>query len=256
MRHLIPALVAALLLTVPDLAWAQDIVPSVGEIIGGVVDTAEGQEVSTSVRLVMILTSMAFLPGMLLLMTPFTRFIIVFALLRSALGLQQSPPNQVLVALALMLSMVVMQPTIQAVQADAIDPYLAGTIDTSEAATKGLAPMRAFMLDHVGGEELLTAMQLGRVKALTAERTLTPDDIPTPVLVTGFVLGELKQAFIIAVKVYVPFLVVDIIIASVLLGMGMMMLPPVIISLPFKLLVFVLMDGWLLLVKGLVESFA
>jgi len=230
-------------------ALAQEpVVPSLGDAI----EAAASQDVegaAASVRLVLALTALSLLPGLLLAMTPFTRFIIVFSLLRQALGLQQSPPNQVLVGLSLALTLMVMQPTVTAVWDGAAEPYLAGELRTEEAYDIAIAPMRTFMLRNVQREDLKTAMRLAKVS-----RPETLQDIPTPVVVTGFVLSELRIAFTIAVKVYLPFLVVDLVVASVLLGMGMMMLPPVVVSLPFKLLVFVLMDGWGLLVTGMVAG--
>lgn len=213
----------------------------------------DGQATATTVRMVVLLTLLSFLPGVLLVMTPFTRFVIVFSLLRQALGLQQAPPNQVLVGLSLILSAMVMQPTLQAVQTDALDPYIAGEITTTEAMERGLEPMRGFMLANIRQDEFVTALRVAGIDAETAAG-MTETDVATPVIVTAFVLSELEAAFTIAIHVYIPFLVVDVIVASVLLGMGMMMLPPVVISMPFKLLVFVLMDGWELLVLGLVQG--
>jgi flagellar biosynthetic protein FliP len=180
-------------------------------------------------------------------MTPFTRFIIVFGLLRQALGLQQSPPNQVLIGLSLALSLLVMQPTLTQVYEDGVEPYMAGELGTSEAYDACIEPMRTFMFQNTGRDDLASAMRLGRI-----ERPDTLQDIPTPVVLTGFLLSELRAALVIGIKVYIPFVMVDVVVASSLLGMGMMMLPPVVVSLPFKLLVFVLMDGWSLLVTGLV----
>ncbi len=210
--------------------------------------SGSGEEAaSASVRLVLALTALSLLPGLLLAMTPFTRFIIVFSLLRQALGLQQSPPNQVLIGLSLALTLLVMQPTVDEVWANAAEPYMAGELATEEAYTQAITPLREFMLSNVARQDLATAMRLANMP-----RPGSLEEVGTPVVVTGFVLSELRTAFTIAVKVYLPFLVVDLVVASVLLGMGMMMLPPVVVSLPFKLLVFVLMDGWGLLVTGLV----
>lgn len=241
-------------LWVPGIALAVDAVPSGPELMGALVGQ-EDQAAATSVRLVVLLTVMSVLPGLLLVMTPFVRFIIVFSLLRQALGLQSSPPNQVLVGLSLALSMMVMQDPLTTVQQTALDPYLAGELSTTEALTNGLAPMRQFMLAHVGEEELWTCMRIARVPGVDGDAAIDPASVGTPVVMTAFVLSELKNAFVIGVQVYIPFLVVDVIVASVLLGMGMMMLPPVVISLPFKLMVFVLMDGWQLLVTGLVGGY-
>lgn len=242
-------LMLGLLCLVPSLAWGQEVVPDFGTALEGAVQASNPETTSDVVRLIVMLTALAFLPGVLLVMTPFTRFIIVLSLMRQALGLQQSPPNQVLIGLSLVLSMVVMQPTLEEVNGNAVQPYLAGEMTTEQAYDEAITPMRNFMLSNVQRDDLATAMGLARMS-----RPETVDDVATPVVITAFVLSELRQAFTIAVKVYIPFLVVDIVVASVLLGMGMMMLPPVVISLPFKLAVFVLMDGWGLLITGLVSG--
>jgi len=242
-------LVLVALLVTAGPAWAQEVVPSLGEAIEGAVVAAPDEATDASVRLVLMLTALSLLPGLLLAMTPFTRFVIVFSLLRQALGLQQSPPNQILVGLSLALSMLVMQPTLQEVWDDGASPYMEGEITTMEAYERSMTPMRTFMLRNVQRDDLATAMRLSRMP-----KPNSLDEVPTPVVVTGFVLSELRTAFVIAVKIYVPFLVVDLVVASTLLGMGMMMLPPVVISLPFKLMVFVLMDGWGLLVTGMVAG--
>jgi flagellar biosynthetic protein FliP len=238
----------------PELAMAQELgegLTLVADTVTGTLANAPEDDVATSVRLIVLLTTLSFVPAMLMVMTPFTRFIIVFALMRQAIGLQQSPPNQVLVGLAFMLSMVVMQPNLDRVNEEGLQPYLNGELTTMEAYEKGIAPMREFMLNNMKREDMATSLRLARLKS---PKTL--DEIPTSVVVTGFMLSELRSAFVIGVKVYLPFLVIDIIIASVLLGMGMMMIPPVVISLPFKLIVFVLMDGFSLLVTGMVTGFS
>ncbi len=208
----------------------------------------EAADPSAAVRLLVALTVLAILPGLLMVMTPFTRFIIVLSLLRQALGLQQSPPNQVLIGLAVVLTLVSMRPTLETVHERSVQPYLRGEIEAVEAYGAFIEPMRDFMFRNTNRQDLRTALRIGRLQ--TRPRSL--DDIPTSAVITAFVLSELRTAFTIAIQVYLPFLVVDIVVASALLGMGMMMLPPVVISLPFKLMVFVLMDGWGLLVVGLV----
>lgn len=235
------------------LAFAQDApvdaavtqtVEAAGTVLSGT------DETSNAVRIIVLLTAMSFLPAVLLVMTPFTRFIIVFSLLRQALGLQQTPPNQVLIGLSLFMSLIVMGPQLEQVQDTALDPYMAGELETGDAIDLGMIPMREFMLANTHKDSMATVLRISRV-----ERPSTLDEIPSPVVVSAFVLSELETAFVIAVKVYIPFLVIDLVVASVLLGMGMMVLPPVVISLPFKLLVFVLMDGWGLLVTNMVASF-
>ncbi len=235
----------------PPLPAVERDLPAIDRAAEAFTESVTGEEVSTSVRMVMLFTAMTFLPAIVLVMTPFTRFVIVFSLLRQALGLQQSPPNQVLIGLSLFLSAMVMGPTIDQVYDEALQPYIAGELTTGDALGTAMVPMRRFMLANMHREDLATAQSIARIP-----RPETLHDIPTRVVVSAFVLSELKTAFIIAIKVYVPFLVVDIVVASVLLGMGMMVLPPVIISLPFKLMLFVLMDGWGLLVTSMVASFS
>ena len=240
----------------PSLAFAQEVVSSgpaldpMGEGIVQMTDEVRDMPVATTVRLIMILTAMTFVPAILLVMTPFTRFIIVFSLLRQALGLQQSPPNQVLIGLALFMAALVMGPTLSEVNDTALQPFMAGEMDTTAALETAVKPMRRFMLSNTRRDDLSAVMAMGRIPAPEAL-----SDIPTTAVVSAFILSELKTAFVIAVKVYLPFLVIDIVIANVLLSMGMMVLPPVIISLPFKLMLFVLMDGWNLLVRSMAAGF-
>lgn len=248
------ALMAALL-AVPGLAFGQDVVSVTdadpfAEGVTQMADEVRDMPVATTVRLIMILTALTFVPAILLVMTPFTRFIIVFSMLRQALGLQQAPPNQVLIGLALFMSALVMGPTLSEVNETAIQPYMAGEMETSAALETAIAPMRRFMLSNTRRDDLSAVMNMGRIPA---PESLS--DIPTTAVVSAFVLSELKTAFVIAIKVYLPFLVIDIVIANVLLSMGMMVLPPVIISLPFKLMLFVLMDGWNLLVRSMAAGF-
>ena len=216
------------------------------------IDMAEGLAevpVSSTVRLLVILTALTFIPAMLLVTTPFTRFIIVFSMLRQALGLQQSPPNQVLVGMALFLSLTLMQPVLSTINTDALEPYMEGEIETVAALELASVPMRTFMLQNTRRDDLTVMLEIGQV-----DPPKSLDDIPFPVVVSSFVLSELKTAFVIGVKIYIPFLVIDVIVANILLGMGMMVLPPVIISLPFKLLLFILMDGWSLLIRSMASS--
>ncbi len=240
----------------PSMAFAQEVVSSgpaldpMGEGIVQMTDEVRDMPVATTVRLIMILTAMTFVPAILLVMTPFTRFIIVFSLLRQALGLQQSPPNQVLIGLALFMAALVMGPTLSEVNDTALQPFMAGEMDTTAALETAVKPMRRFMLSNTRRDDLSAVMAMGRIPAPEAL-----SDIPTTAVVSAFILSELKTAFVIAVKVYLPFLVIDIVIANVLLSMGMMVLPPVIISLPFKLMLFVLIDGWNLLVRSMAAGF-
>jgi flagellar biosynthetic protein FliP len=243
-------------LCMPSLAFAQEVVSSgpaadpFGEGIVQMTDEVRDMPVATTVRLIMVLTALTFVPALLLVMTPFTRFIVVFSMLRQALGLQQAPPNQVLIGLALFMAALVMGPTMSEVNDTALQPYMAGEMDTTVALENAIKPMRRFMLSNTRRDDLSAVMNMGRIPA---PESLA--DIPTTAVVSAFVLSELKTAFVIAVKVYLPFLVIDIVIANVLLSMGMMVLPPVIISLPFKLMLFILMDGWNLLVRSMAAGF-
>lgn len=241
----LPLVIVAIGLFWPDVALAED----AADVAVGMADELSNVPVSSTVRLLVILTALTFLPAMLLVTTPFTRFIIVFSMLRQALGLQQSPPNQVLVGMALFLSLTLMQPVLSSINKDALEPYINGEIETVEAIKVAGGPMRSFMLQNTRRDDLGVMLEIGQV-----EPPESLDDIPFAIVVSSFVLSELKTAFVIGVKIYIPFLVIDVIVANILLGMGMMVLPPVIISLPFKLLLFILMDGWSLLIRSMASS--
>jgi flagellar biosynthetic protein FliP len=184
-------------------------------------------------------------------MTSFTRTVIVLSLIRNALGTNQVPPNQVLIGLALFLTAFVMAPTFGAVYTDALVPYFAGELTLEEAWETGLSPMREFMIRNTREKDLEMF-----VAVRGEERPQTPDDVNTLTLIPAFVISELKTAFQLAFVIFIPFLVVDMVVASTLMGMGMMMLPPVMISLPFKIMLFILVDGWHLVVRSLLMSFS
>ncbi len=210
---------------------------------------AEGTN-SQSVILILGLAVLSLAPSIILMLSSFTRIIIVFSLTRNALGLQGIPPNQVLVGLALFLSLFVMAPTLEVLNEEALQPYLDGTIDQSEAIDRGQGPIKAFMLTHTNPEELevmLAASDQGRPE--------TTDDISMAVLVPAFLLSELKTAFIIGFVIFIPFLIIDIVVAASLMALGMMMLPPAFISLPFKLLLFIMVGGWSLVVETLLATY-
>jgi flagellar biosynthesis protein FliP len=234
-----------LLLVVPTLAVAQAL-PAVtsAPAPGG------GTQWSLPVQTLLLLTSLTFLPAMLLMMTSFTRIIIVLSLLRHALGTQTSPPNQVLVGLALFLTFFVMSPVADKVYADAYLPLSENKITFTQALDRGAVPLRAFMLKQVRESDLaLFTKMSGQPQPSSAA------DIPMRVLIPAFATSELKTAFQIAFIVFIPFLIIDMVVASVLMSMGMMMMSPVMVSLPFKLMLFVLVDGWNLLIASLVNSF-
>lgn len=205
---------------------------------------------SNSIQMMLLLTGLAFLPALVILMTGFVRIVIVLASLRTAIGVPMLPPNQVIIGLALILSFYVMAPTFSTINETALQPYMDGQMQLEEAVSVGVRPLREFMFKQVGENDLALFVYLSG-----SGRPSTREDIPTYVLVPAFVLSELKIAFQMVFVIYIPFLVIDIVVSSALMSMGMMMLPPTIISLPFKLLLIVMVDGWHLLVQNLVVSF-
>ena len=202
------------------------------------------------VRLVLLLTVLSIAPSILVMVTSFTRIVIVLSFLRTAIGLQQTPPNAVLVSLALFLTAFVMAPTLETSWRDGIKPLIEESIDEETAIERATAPLRGFMLEQVRGKDLELFVDLSGIEA--------PEEIeamPLRVLVPAFMISELRRAFEIGFLIFVPFLVIDMVVAAILMSLGMMMLPPVMISLPFKLIFFVLVDGWFLVVGSLVKSF-
>jgi flagellar biosynthetic protein FliP len=208
------------------------------------------QGVATAVQILLLLTALTLAPAFLLMMTSFTRLVIVFSILRQALGVQQSPPNQVVVGLALFLTFFVMAPVFMKINETALKPYMEGSLAQTTALKNAVKPLRDFMLKNVRDKDLELFLKLS-----DSETPENKDDIPTIAIIPAFITSELKTAFQIGFIIYLPFLVIDTVVASVLMSMGMMMLPPVMISLPFKLMLFVLADGWYLLVGSLVKSF-
>jgi len=209
-----------------------------------------GQAYSLSLQTLLLLTSLTFLPAALLMMTSFTRIIIVLSLLRQALGAQSVPPNQVLVGLALFLTLFVMGPVFDRIYVEAYQPLSENKISMNTALEKGLVPLKQFMLRQTRQADLALYVKLSRGPALQG-----PDDVPLRVLIPAFITSELKTAFQISFSIFIPFLIIDMVVASVLMSMGMMMMSPAIVSLPFKLMLFVLVDGWQLLIGSLAQSF-
>jgi flagellar biosynthetic protein FliP len=213
---------AAMLLLLPFVSFAAGIpAVTVTSAPGG------GQEYSLTLQILILMTAVTLLPGIVLMMTAFTRIVIVLAILRQALGAGQAPPNQVLIGLSLFLTLFVMGPVIDQIDAEAVQPYMAGTMDATTAMKTGAEPLKRFM----------------------------PEDVPLRILVPAFATSELKSAFQIGFLIFIPFVIIDLVVASVLMSMGMMMLSPVLISLPFKLMLFVLVDGWGLIMGTLAASF-
>jgi len=208
------------------------------------------QQISTLLQIIFLLTVLSLAPAILVMMTSFTRLAIVLAMVRQALGTQNMPPTQVIISLALLLTFFLMSPIYDQINREALQPYLAEEISQKEALDRAVKPIRAFMLKQTRKKDIALFMDISG-----NDRPKDYDDVPTIVLVSAFSISELKTAFQIGFVIYIPFLIIDMVTASVLLSMGMMMLPPFMISLPFKLMLFVLVDGWNLLVGSMIKSF-
>jgi flagellar biosynthetic protein FliP len=244
-------LAAVALVVVALPAAAQTAPAAAGVSLPLVVGTSAGStSYSVPVQTLLFFTALSFLPAVLLLMTSFTRIVIVLSLLRQALGTQAAPPNQVVIGLSLFLTFFVMGPTIDKVYADAYQPYAESKIDFAEALKRGESPVRSFMMKQTRQADAMLFAKLARI-----DPSVPTAEVPFKVLVPAFVTSELKSAFQIGFLVFLPFLIIDMIVASVLMSLGMMMLSPVLIALPFKLMLFVLADGWNLLLGSLASSF-
>ncbi len=209
-----------------------------------------GEEYSVSIQILAIMTVLSFLPALLLMTTSFTRIIIVFAILRQALGLQQSPSNQILIGMSLFMTMFIMAPVFDRVNVEALQPYINEQISSKEAINRTVKPFHNFMMAQTRESDLKLFMDISNTNNIN-----TAEDVPITVLIPSFITSELKTAFQIGFILFIPFLVIDIVVASVLMAMGMMMLSPLIISLPFKIMLFVLVDGWAMLMGTLAASY-
>lgn len=216
----------------------------------GFQSTDKPDDVVNVIKIIVLLTVLTLAPAILIMMTSFTRIVVVLAFLRQALGTQQMPPNQLLVGLALFLTFFIMSPFLSDINSKALQPYLKGTISQAEAFDETMKPMRKFMFAQTRPSDLELFLKMGGVV-----HPKTRVDVPSLVLIPAFVISELKTAFEIGFIIYLPFLIIDMVVASVLMAMGMMMVPPIVVSLPFKLMIFVLVDGWQLIVGSLVKSF-
>ncbi len=246
-KYILMILVVVLLFWAADKAFSQSPIP---KITLGIERAEKPQDVAMSIQLLFLMTILSLAPAILIMMTSFTRIVIVFHFIRQALGTQQMPPNQILIGLALFLTFFIMTPVWTNVNENAIQPYLAEKMTSKEALVKAEQPVRQFML------KLVREKDLGLfVKFADMEKPSTQEDIPMRVLIPAFVVSELRIAFQIGFILYIPFLMIDMIVASVLMSMGMLMLPPIMISLPFKILLFVLVDGWYLIIESVVKSF-
>ena len=216
----------------------------------GLEDAESPEQVATVLQVMLLLTVLSLAPAILVMMTSFTRLLVVFSFLRHALGTQSMPPNQILIGLALFLTTFIMAPVWTQINETAYKPYLANELTQREALEIASVPVREFMFKQTREKDLALFIKLAKY-----DRPFNKEDVPLPALIPAFVISELRTAFTIGFIIYVPFLVIDMVVASVLLSMGMMMLPPIMISLPFKLMLFVLVDGWHLIVGSLVQSF-
>jgi len=215
------------------------------------VDGAQGPaSMDAALKIVLLMTVLSLAPAILILLTSFTRIVIVLGFLRQAIGTNQAPSNQIIIGLALFLTLVVMSPVLQRMNQDALQPFLAEEMSQQEAFAKVQAPLKEFMLSQVREKDVALFLDLTGTDAPD-----TPGQLPMVVVIPSFVIGELKTAFQMGFILFLPFLIIDMVVASVLMSMGMMMLPPILISLPFKILLFVLVDGWFLVVKSLVQAF-
>ena len=240
-------LVLALLLAFQNSVWAQSGLP----IINMIDDGSGSTQYSLTLQLLALMTVLTLLPSLLLMMTSFVRIIIVMSLLRQALGTAQTPPNQVLLGLALFLTIFIMMPVFSAVYDDAITPYFNEDIGFEEAVAVAKEPFRTFMLNQTRESDIALFVEIAGNTDV-----IEPADVPFSTLVPAFITSELKSAFSIGFLIYIPFVVIDLVVASVLMSMGMMMLSPMMISMPFKLMLFVLVDGWTLIMGSLTSSFA
>jgi flagellar biosynthetic protein FliP len=209
-----------------------------------------GTTYSLTIQTLLLLTAMTFIPAAILMMTSFTRIVIVLSLLRHAMGTQTAPPNQIIVGLALFLTFFIMSPTIDRIYSEAYVPLSENRLNVMQAGERAVEPLRAFMLKHTREADI--AMFAGVARITSIEK---PEDVPLRILIPSFVISELKTAFQIGFVLFIPFLIIDMVVASILMSMGMMMMSPIMVALPFKLMLFVLVDGWHLIIGSLVQSF-
>lgn len=218
--------------------------------IGGLDDLGAPKKITTGLAILILLTVLTLAPALLMMLTGFVRIAVVLGFVRRAMGVQEVPPNQVIVGLALILTLFVMAPTLRKIDNQALQPYRAGNLTPQEAYDIGKEPIREFLFDHCRKTDLALFVRLSGM-----DRPESKADVPNHVLIPAFMISELKTAFIIGFVIYVPFMIIDMVVASILLSMGMMMLPPTVVSLPFKVLLFVLVDGWNLVIGSLILSF-
>jgi flagellar biosynthetic protein FliP len=243
-----------ILLTIGFLLFPAGLVHAEGVGIPGInldLNTSDNPaDVATSIQIILLLTVLSLAPGILILMTSFTRIIVVFSFVRNALSIQQMPPNQVLIGLALFMTLFIMTPTLSQVNETALQPYMAGQLTQTQALEKAAIPFKHFMAKQTREKDLLLFIEYRK-----SPIPKTVEEIPLSTLVPAYAISELKTAFQIGFMIFIPFLIIDLVVSTTLMSMGMMMLPPVMISLPFKILLFVMVDGWYLIVKSLLQGY-
>jgi len=245
--------VLAILVGLVGLLFASTVMAeplSVPTVSVGLGKVSKPGDVATVLQIFLMITILSVAPGLLIMTTSFTRVVVVLSFLRSAIGTQQAPSNQIVISIALFLTFYIMSPVWQQINTQAYQPYKSGQISQEQALEKAVFPIRKFMLSQVREKDLALFLSLSKMP-----RPKNANDIPTLTIIPAFMISELQTAFQIGFLIYIPFLVVDMVVASVLMSMGMMMLPPVMISLPFKILLFILVDGWALVIGSIVKSF-
>ena len=250
MKSPLKYILLAVLISVPVVLAAQDVRMPIPKIAFDIEEAKNAKDVALSLQVLFLLTILTLAPSIILMVTSFTRVVIVLDFVKRALSLQQMPPNQIIIGLALFLTVFIMAPTFTEINDTALQPYLKGKLSNEQFAEKGLKPLRVFMFKQTREKDIALFINLAKI-----DKPKNQDDVPTYCLVPGFMISELRRAFEIGVYIFFPFIVIDMIVASVLMAMGMIMLPPVMISLPFKLILFILVDGWNLLIYELVRSF-
>ncbi len=238
-----------------NLAYSQTAIPNIPDISLEVNGSDNPRDLTNSIEMLILFTVLALLPSILIMMTSFTRIIVILSFLKNAIGAQQAIPSQIIVGLSLFLTFFIMAPVGNQVYEQALVPYFDNTITQSEAFDIGIVPVREFMMKQTREKDIKLFMDLSKNEKLMNNEEIVLEDIPNTVIIPAFIISELKTAFQVGFLLFIPFIVIDMVVASTLMSMGMMMLPPMMISLPFKILLFVLVDGWEMVIKSIVIGF-
>lgn len=256
-RRVVLFLISLIMLLIADPLLAQEVPGLPIPVLDNVRAARSGQEASTSLALILLVTLLSLAPALIMMMTSFTKVVIVFDFVRRALALQNMPPNQVLFGLALFLTFFIMAPTFREFNQTALMPYISGDkMSTPNFIEKGMLPFRKFMIKQIGKDGAKEIALFTKLSGKNLKDIKSVDDIDSYILIPAFMLSEIKKAFIIGILIFIPFIVIDLVVASTLMSMGMIMLPPAMISMPFKIILFILVDGWHLITYNLVQSYA